>query len=55
MKRFYKAHFRDNENGDFIVTCYGWYKSEEEKGTVYSSVEGAIEVYSGNCLFIGLL
>lgn len=54
MKEFYKAHFRDGDK-DFIVVCYGWYKQEELEGTVYPSVEGAIEAYSENCLFVGLV
>ena len=54
MKKFYKAHFRDVEHGDFYVICYGWNKSEEEFGTVYPSVESAINMYCDNCMFIGL-
>lgn len=52
-REWYRAHFRDSTNGDFIVVCRG-FSGTNEPDCVYPTVEQAIQEYSCCCVFIGL-
>lgn len=54
MERF-EAVFECAYNGKFTVVCYGFFKEEKRTGSIFPTVEEAIEEYSSNARFIGLM
>ena len=51
----YEAVFECADNGKFTVVCHGYFKREKQIGCVFPTVEEAIEEYSSNACFIGLM
>lgn len=51
----YEAVFECADNGKFTVVCRGYFKREKQIGCVFPTVEEAIEEYSSNARFIGLM
>ena len=54
MKK-YKAVFECADNEKFTVVCRGYFKRDKQIGCVFPTVEEAIEEYSSNAHFIGLM
>ena len=51
----YEAVFECAGNGKFTVVCRGYFKGDKQIGCVFPTVEEAIEEYSSNARFIGLM
>ena len=51
----YEAVFECADNGKFIVVCRGYFKRDKQIGCVFPTVEEAVEEYSSNARFIGLI